>query len=115
MGVFARFILRFPVSIFLISCLLAGLSAYFATQIQLNSSLRALLPKDHSVLKVLDEAKEVFDHKDLVIILVRSQSKEKGEAFIRESTEALRKHPEFKEVDLSAAHRPSSKKTFFFT
>ena len=97
--VFARFILRFPVSVFFISCLLAGFSVYFATQIQLNSSLRALLPKDHSVLKVLDEAKEVFDHKDLVIILVRSQSKEKGEAFVRESAEALRKHPEFKEVD----------------
>ena len=96
--ILAQFILRFPISVFLFSCVLAIISVFFIKKIELDPSLNGLLPKEHSVFKLLEEANQVFGHRDIVIVFVRSDSIKAGENFIKTASAELKEYKEIKEV-----------------
>ena len=95
---FAQCILKFPVHILICSLGIFIVSIYFAQKIHLNSSLDGLLDEENSVSKTLKESNEIFDHKDIAIIFIRSNSFKEGQAFVKKTADELKKHPELKEV-----------------
>ena len=102
--ILARLILKFPIPIFIISCILLFASVYFAQRLRVDPSFKALLNKEHPVVKILDESNKIFSHKDVAIVVVRSNSFKEGKLFVQTSAEALQKHPELQEVDYKLAN-----------
>ncbi len=96
--IIARVILKFPVLIFFISFIFMIIAFYFSTKIQINASFRSLLPKDHAVLQTLDEANQIFNHRDIVLICVRSNSFKKGKDFVKNVSKKLKQYSELKEI-----------------
>ena len=68
----AVFIFNKKYHVFVFSCILLVISFLFARQIKLDPTLKALLPKDHPVLAVMEEASETFGHLESHIMVVRS-------------------------------------------
>ena len=78
----ASFIFKYKYYVFGFSCFLLGVSFFFARQIKLEPGLKALLPENHPVLAVIDEASETFGHLDNHILVVKSPDFDAGRRFI---------------------------------
>lgn len=94
----AKLILRFPIHVFVVSCIVGAVSVYFASKIKLDPSLDHLLPVDHKIFEILDEVKKTFGHQDIAVIVVRSDSLKQGEAFIEKAAQELAESPEIIDV-----------------
>ena len=100
----AVFIFNKKYYVFVFSCILLAISFLFARQIKLDPGLAALLPKDHPVLAVMDEASEIFGHLEHHVMVVKSPDFNAGRRFI----DAM--HPEIqalKEVKWVASRSPN--------
>ncbi len=91
-------VLRRHRAILIVATLITALAAVVAAQLQVDSDLRRLLPRQHEVILALEEIEETFGSTGSVNVVV------KGEAQARRSysdalAEHLRGHPLLRDVD----------------
>ena len=81
------------------AALLTTLAGYIASQLQVDSDLRRLLPGDHEVVVNLEKIEETFGSTGSVNVVVKGEDAEARHAFTVALAEALQGHELLRDVD----------------
>ena len=91
-------VLRRHRSILIVATLITALAAIVASNLQVDSDLRRLLPRDHEVVIALEEIEETFGSTGSVNVVVKGTA-EARRAYSDALAEHLNGHPLLKDVD----------------
>ncbi|MCA9651595.1 MAG: MMPL family transporter, partial [Myxococcales bacterium] len=101
-------------TILLVGVVLTVVAGVFAARLQVDSDLRALLPKDHPVVRSLEQIESTFGSTNSVNIVAKGGTAEQRHAFTDALEERLAGHPLFRDVEHGLPSRFFAERALFY-